>query len=109
MYRKIWKKKKGYMMSKITIEEVEKVANLARLIFDEEEKQQFTNHLARILAYIDKLNELDTTDVPPTSHVIPIRNVTKEDVVKPAYPRKTVLKTAPSAEEGYFEVPKVIE
>lgn len=96
-------------MSKITIEEVEKVANLARLTFDEEGKKQFTEHLARILTYIDKLNELDTTDVPPTSHVIPIRNVTKEDAVKPSYQREVVLKTAPSAEEGYFEVPKVIE
>jgi len=96
-------------MSKITVQEVEKVANLARLTFDEEEKKQFTNHLAQILDYIDKLNELDTTDVSPTSHVIPIRNVTKEDVVKSSYPREVVLKTAPSAEEGYFEVPKVID
>ena len=96
-------------MSKITIEEVEKVADLARLIFDEEEKEKFTNHLARILAYIEKLNELDTTDVVPTSHVIPIRNVTKEDLVKTAYSRETILKTAPSAEKGYFEVPKIIE
>lgn len=95
-------------MSRITIEEVEKVANLARLTFDDKEKRQFTNHLARILDYIDKLNELDTTDVSPTSHVIPIRNVTKEDEVKPSYQREAVLKTAPSAEEGYFEVPKVI-
>lgn len=96
-------------MSKITIEEVEKVANLARLTFDEKEKQQFTSHLARILDYIDKLTELDTTDVAPTSHVIPIRNVTKEDKVKSSYQREAVLKTAPGAEKGYFEVPKVIE
>ena len=95
-------------MSKITIEEVEKVANLARLTFDDAEKRQFTDHLAQILDYIDKLNELDTSDVPPTSHVIPIRNVTKKDIVKPSYPRETVLKTAPSAEKGYFEVPKII-
>ncbi len=100
----------------ITVEEVEKVADLARLEFDAQEMQQFTNHLARILAYIDKLNELDTTDVPPTSHVLQIRNdpnlkqgVVKSDEVKPSYPRETVLATAPSPRAGYFEVPNVIE
>jgi len=103
-------------MEIITVEEVQKVADLARLEFDEQEMRQFTNHLARILAYIDKLNELDTTDVPPTSHVLRIKNdpdlkqgVVKPDEVKPSYLRETVLATAPSAKEGYFEVLKVIE
>ena len=73
--------------------------------------EQFTHQLARILDYIGKLNELDTTDVPPTSatHPHPLRNVVKEDVAKSSYDRDTVLEGAPSAEEGYFEVPKVIE
>ncbi len=103
-------------MAKITVEEVNKVANLARLEFDEEEKQQFTYHLARILDYIDKLNELDISDVPPTSHVVRIKNdtklnqgVVKEDTVKPSFPREEVLATAPSPESGYFEVLKVID
>jgi aspartyl-tRNA(Asn)/glutamyl-tRNA(Gln) amidotransferase subunit C len=103
-------------MEIITVEEVQKVADLARLEFDEQKTQEFTNHLARILAYIDKLNELNTTDVPPTSHVLRIKNdpdlrqgVVKLDEVKPSYPRETVLATAPSAKEGYFEVLKVIE
>ena len=103
-------------MEIITIEEVQKVADLARLEFDEQEMQEFTNHLARILAYIDKLNELNTTDVPPTSHVLRIKNdpdlkqgVVKPDEVKSSYPREIVLATAPSAREGYFEVLKVIE
>ena len=103
-------------MAKITVQEVENVANLARLEFNEQEKQQFTDHLARILDYIDKLNELDTTEVPPTSHVLRIKNdpklnqgVVKEDAVKPSYPREEVLANAPSPKEGYFEVPKVIE
>jgi aspartyl-tRNA(Asn)/glutamyl-tRNA(Gln) amidotransferase subunit C len=100
----------------ITVEEVQKVADLARLEIDEQEVQELTNHLARILAYIDKLNELDTTDVPPTSHVLRIKNdpdlkqgVVKPDEVKPSYRREIILKTAPSATEGYFEVLKVIE
>ena len=96
-------------MATITTDEVKHVATLARLEFNEEEIRQFTHQLARILDYIGKLNELDTTDVPPTSHVIPIRNVVKEDVAKPSYDRELVLATAPATEEGYFEVPKVIE
>lgn len=96
-------------MATITTDDVKHVANLARLEFSEEETQQFTHQLARILDYIGKLNELDTTDVPPTSHVLPIRNVVKEDVAKPSYDRALVLATAPAAEEGHFEVPQVIE
>ncbi len=96
-------------MATITTDDVKHIANLARLEFNEEEIQQFTDHLTRILDYIGKLNELDTTDVPPTSHVLPIRNVVKADVAKPSYDRELVLATAPAAEAGYFEVPKVIE
>lgn len=96
-------------MATITTEEVKHVATLARLEFNEEDVQQFAHQLARIIDYIGKLNELDTTDVPPTSHVLPIRNVVKPDVAKSSYPRDNVLKGAPSTEEGYFEVPKVIE
>ncbi len=96
-------------MATITTDEVKDIAILARLEFNEEETGQFTYHLARILDYIGKLNELDTTDVPPTSHVLPIRNVVKEDVVKPSYEREQILANAPAVEEGYFEVPKVIE
>lgn len=96
-------------MATITTDDVKHIANLARLEFNEEEIQQFTDHLTRILDYIGKLNELDTTDVPPTSHVLPIRNVVKEDAVKPSYDRELVLATAPAVEAGYFEVPKVIE
>lgn len=96
-------------MATITTDDVKHVATLARLEFNEEEIQQFTHQLARILDYVGKLNELDTTDVPPTSHVLPIRNVVKADVAKSSYDRALVLETAPQADEGYFEVPKVIE
>ena len=96
-------------MPKITADEVLQVANLARLAFDEAEIQLFTHHLGQILDYIDKLNELDTADVPPTSHVLPVRNVFKKDEVWPSYPREVVLQNAPSAREGHFEVPKVID
>ncbi|RKU09453.1 Asp-tRNA(Asn)/Glu-tRNA(Gln) amidotransferase subunit GatB [Candidatus Poribacteria bacterium] len=96
-------------MATITTDDVQHVATLARLEFNEVDVEQFTHQLARILDYIGKLNELDTTDVPPTSHPLPLRNVVKEDVAKSSYDRDTVLEGAPNAEEGYFEVPKVIE
>ena len=96
-------------MATIDTDDVQHVAILARLEFNEKEIEQFTHQLARILDYIGKLNELDTTDVPPTSHPLPLRNVVKEDVAKSSYDRDTVLEGAPSVEEGYFEVPKVIE
>ena len=96
-------------MATITTDDVQHVATLARLEFNEEDIEQFTHQLARILDYIGKLNELDTTDVPPTSHPLPLRNVVKADVAKSSYDRDTVLEGAPRAEEGYFEVPKVIE
>ena len=96
-------------MATITTDDVQHVATLACLEFNEGDIEEFTHQLARILDYIGKLNELDTTDVPPTSHPLPLRNVVKEDVAKSSYDRDTVLDGAPSTEEGYFEVPKVIE
>lgn len=94
---------------KITIETVEHVANLARLYLSEEEKKEMANTLSSILDYMDKLNELDTTNVPPTAHIIPIKNVFREDVVKESLPREEVLKNAPEKERGFFKVPRIIE
>lgn len=96
-------------MATITPEGVSHVANLARLEFDEEETQDFTVQLSRILDYIGKLNELETDDVPPTSHIHPLHNITKPDIVKTSLNRKAVLANAPEAEEGYFGVPRVID
>lgn len=91
----------------ITVEDVERVAYLARLRFSEEEK--FIFQLNRILEYIAQLNELDTEGVPPTSHVLPLRNVFREDDVRPSTPREELMANAPARHMGYFEVPKVIE
>ena len=95
-------------MATITTEGVTHVANLARLEFNEEEIQHFTEQLARILDYIGKLNELETTDVEPTSHIHPLQNVTKPDVAKP-YEEVDLLSNAPDAESGYFGVPRVVD
>ncbi len=96
-------------MEKITIKEVEHVANLARLEFNEEEKKKLAQQLAKILDYIDQLNKLDTTNVEPTSHVIPVKNVVRPDVVKPSLSKEEALSNAPSNLDGLFEVPKIIE
>ncbi|CUU05224.1 aspartyl/glutamyl-tRNA(Asn/Gln) amidotransferase subunit C [Candidatus Thermokryptus mobilis] len=92
----------------VTIKDVEYIANLARLEFKEEEKEKFTEQFNKILEYIDKLNELDTENVEPLYHVIDLKNVFREDEVKPSYPREEILKNAPSRTEFFFKVPKVI-
>jgi len=93
----------------VTIKDVEYIANLARLEFKEEEKEKFTEQFNRILEYMDKLNELDTTNVEPLYHVIDLKNVFREDVVKQSYHREEILKNAPSRTEYFFKVPKVIQ
>ena len=93
----------------VTLKDVEHVANLARLEFSEEEKKTLMNQLNRILDYMEKLNELDTSKVEPLSHVIPLTNVFREDKVKPSLSVSDVLKNAPAKTDKFFKVPKVIE
>ncbi|MBI4390337.1 MAG: Asp-tRNA(Asn)/Glu-tRNA(Gln) amidotransferase subunit GatC [candidate division NC10 bacterium] len=94
---------------KITLKEVEHVARLARLALSDEEKEQMRSQLDRILGYIEKLNQLDTTAVEATSHVIPMTNVFREDAVIPSLPRDEALANAPDRLEGFFQVPRIIE
>jgi aspartyl-tRNA(Asn)/glutamyl-tRNA(Gln) amidotransferase subunit C len=94
---------------KITKEEVEHVAVLARLKFNEEEKERFTLQLNAILEYMEKLGELNTAQVEPTYHAVAQSNVFREDAVQPALPREVTLANAPDAEGGLFRVPKIIE
>lgn len=96
-------------MSKITKETVEHVAKLARLEFNDEEKEKLALQLGRILDYIEKLNELDTGKIGPTSHVIPVKNIFRSDIPKPSLSQKEALSNAPSPVDGLFEVPKIIE
>ncbi len=93
---------------KVTIKDVEYIAKLARLEYSDEEKKTFTEQFNTILAYIEKLNELNTGDVEPLSHVIELSNVVREDEVKPSLPVDEVLKNAPSKTDAFFKVPKVI-
>jgi aspartyl-tRNA(Asn)/glutamyl-tRNA(Gln) amidotransferase subunit C len=94
---------------KITREDVIKVAELARLEFGEEELEKFTEQLGNILKYIGKLNELDTKDVEPTSHVLNIATPLREDAVEEWLTTGEALENAPEEEDGFFVVPRVIE
>jgi aspartyl-tRNA(Asn)/glutamyl-tRNA(Gln) amidotransferase subunit C len=89
-------------------EEVLHVAELARLSLRPEEVELFTRQLNDILAYVQKLEELDTTGVAPLAHVIPLFNAFREDVAKAGLPLEAALKNAPAREEGSFLVPRVI-
>ncbi len=94
---------------KITVEEVEHVARLARLELTTEEKQRMRAQLDSILSYIDKLNELDTSAVEPTSHVLPMTNVFREDEVTPSLAQEAVLANAPDRHDLFFRVPRILE
>ncbi|MBB6638463.1 Asp-tRNA(Asn)/Glu-tRNA(Gln) amidotransferase subunit GatC [Cohnella thailandensis] len=93
----------------ITVKDVEHVANLARLELTEAEKEQFTGQLNAILKYAEKLNELNTDGIEPTSHVRPMYNVMREDKVAESLPIEKVLLNAPDEEDGQFKVPAVLE
>ena len=93
----------------ITREQVEHVAKLARLTVTEEEKTLLARQLGEILTYIEKLNQLDTSQVEPTSHVLPLRNIFREDEARPSLSREEILLNAPDRTEEFFRVPKIIE
>ena len=92
----------------ITKKEVEYVAKLAKLEFNEEEKEEFTSQLNSILDYFKKLDELDTEKVEPTAYVISVPNLLNEDKVKPSLPREKVLSISKYIKKGYFKVPKIM-
>lgn len=93
----------------ITKKQVEHVAKLARLSFDEEEKEKFADQLGKIIAYVDQLNELDTTDVEPMDQAVPKTNVMRDDVVVDTKNLDDIIKNAPAEEDGYFRVPRITE
>lgn len=94
---------------KITKQEVEHVAKLARLELSDQEKVKLTDQLSNILSYVEKLNELDTRGVEPTSHVLDISNVMREDVPASSLPQEKALSNAPEKAAGHYKVPKIIE
>jgi len=90
-------------------ETVDRVARLARLALTADERERFAGQLGLILEYCGRLNEAPLADVPPTSHVVPITNVLRDDVVTPSLDRDEVLAESPASEGGFFKVPHVLE
>jgi aspartyl-tRNA(Asn)/glutamyl-tRNA(Gln) amidotransferase subunit C len=89
-------------------EQVHRVANLARLALTEAEEAQFTTQLSSILDYFEQLQELDVSDVPPTTRAIDVSNVTRADH-RQLYPeRQAILAEAPAQEDDFFRVPQII-
>ncbi|MCK8600392.1 Asp-tRNA(Asn)/Glu-tRNA(Gln) amidotransferase subunit GatC [Desulfoferrobacter suflitae] len=95
------------MREKITRSEIRHVAKLARLELQEEEERLMTDQMNNILSYMDKLNELDTSAVAPTTHAIRLQNVFRKDQVEPSLEREEVLANAPQSDGASFVVPKV--
>ncbi|MFS0779823.1 Asp-tRNA(Asn)/Glu-tRNA(Gln) amidotransferase subunit GatC [Neobacillus sp. 3P2-tot-E-2] len=95
-------------MTRISNEQVKHVANLARLEISEDEAEIFTKQLDAIITFAEQLNELDTTNVEPTYHVLDMKNVFREDIKEKGLPREEVLKNAPDQQDGQIKVPAII-
>jgi aspartyl-tRNA(Asn)/glutamyl-tRNA(Gln) amidotransferase subunit C len=93
----------------LTPEEVDHVALLARLELTADERERMRAELNAILEHFARLNELNTEDVPPTSHPLPIQNVFREDEARASLPRDSFLREAPHAEDEFFVVPRIVE
>ncbi|MBN1560616.1 Asp-tRNA(Asn)/Glu-tRNA(Gln) amidotransferase subunit GatC [candidate division KSB1 bacterium] len=92
----------------VSIEQVEHIARLAKLSFTEDEKARLVLQLNQILNYMNKLNELDTSEVEPTYNVLALKNVMRADEVKTWLTQDEAIANAPASSHGYFSVPKVI-
>ena len=89
--------------------DIKYVAHLARLHLTPDEEKKLGAQLGHILGYIEKLNELDVTNVEPTAHAVPMVNVTRSDEVRPSLPHDDAMRNAPAQANGLFIVPKIVE
>ncbi len=97
-------------MPEITREQVAHLARLSRLALEDDELDHLAAQLDVILGAVAKIGEVsDAADVPPTTHAVPLENVTRPDVVRPSLPRDAVLAGAPQAEDGRFRVPRILD
>jgi aspartyl-tRNA(Asn)/glutamyl-tRNA(Gln) amidotransferase subunit C len=96
-------------MSQITKDQVKHVAHLSRLAISEEETEKMTKHLGDIIKYAELLNELDTDNVEPTTHVLDLKNVMRKDEPKKWIEKEDALKNAPDKQDGQFRVPSILE
>ncbi len=96
-------------MPKLTSEQVKHVAELARIGLDEKETERFKDQLSAILDFVSKLQEIDTSKTQPLSQTTGLKNVFREDLVKPSLPQEKVLLNAPEKYNGYFKVKPVFD
>jgi aspartyl-tRNA(Asn)/glutamyl-tRNA(Gln) amidotransferase subunit C len=96
-------------MPELTLKDVEYVASLAQLTLDDAAKARMLEDMGKILGYVEKLNELDTSGVEPMMHVLDLANVYREDVVQPSLDHDLALKNAPDTDGSYFLVPRILE
>jgi aspartyl-tRNA(Asn)/glutamyl-tRNA(Gln) amidotransferase subunit C len=96
-------------MPEITRETVTKIARLANLNLSQDEQALYAGQLEKIVEYVHKLKELDTTGVPQTTHALPLQDVWREDEVKPCLEHAEALAEAPDPSQGCFRVPRIIE
>ena len=94
---------------KLSLAQVEHVAKLAQLALSDEEKELYREQLSSILEYAERLQEVDTGDIPPTATVLPLENVMRDDQVRPSLSRKDALANAPAVSDNCFQVPVVLE
>jgi aspartyl-tRNA(Asn)/glutamyl-tRNA(Gln) amidotransferase subunit C len=97
------------MDKKIDQDQVKNVAKLARLELTQEQTDEFSKQLSEILEYVEKMNELDTSDIEPLAHCLAVNNCLRPDVAKPSLGTDTVLKNAPQTDEDFFKVPKILD
>lgn len=93
----------------ITKSDVRYIANLSRLKLTEKETEYFTEQLSNIIGYVGQLKELDTANIELAVHAMPVRNVFREDIVKPSLKVDDALKNAPAKENSLFKVPRIID
>ncbi|MDQ0159732.1 Asp-tRNA(Asn)/Glu-tRNA(Gln) amidotransferase subunit GatC [Alkalibacillus salilacus] len=96
-------------MSKISKDQVKHVADLARLAISEEEAEKYSEQLSAIIDFSEQLNELDTTNVEPTTHVLDMKNVMRADEPKDWISKEDALKNAPDQKDGQFRVPSILD
>jgi len=96
------------MSNKITLSEIKKIADLARLDVNDDELSEMSIQLTAIIEYIDKLNEVDTTDIIPTFNTIDLKNVFRKDLIRESLPIENVIGNAPHNDGDTFIVPRII-
>jgi aspartyl-tRNA(Asn)/glutamyl-tRNA(Gln) amidotransferase subunit C len=89
--------------------DIKYVAHLARLQLTPDEEKKLGAQLGQILGYIEKLNQLEISNVEPTAHALPLANVTRPDEIRPSLPHEDALRNAPAQANGLFIVPKIVE